>query len=382
MTRTKSHKRTPIPADVRRRLWIAAAGRCEFKGCVKSVGIDFLTGRKSNVGELAHIVSDSPDGPRGDLIRSKQLAKDEANLILACFDCHKRIDTLQQIEDYPEALLLKWKREHEARVKAIYEAEVGTVSQPIVMALPIGPHVPHIVKDHIQAAILKNSDYTVHPHHEYIVLNRPDLDVKDDDPHYWLTAEKALTRWFERTVEPRFLSLNPIEHLSIAAFAPIPMLMKLGALLGDKRPALVMDLPNNKWLWRTDSAAQELADDWFEFKVPEKLPNHVFVTIEVSNMARDFEGVINGALLVRFSATNPKRELIGSQANLDGFRRKFSDFLIQLHRAGVTEIDLLPVTSLSTSVEVGRAILPKTFNRVSVWEYRSNTWTKALKNLI
>lgn len=99
---TKSHKRTAIPADVRQRLWINAAGRCEFKGCGKPVGTDFLTGRKINVGELAHIVSDSPDSPRGDAGRSKELAKDEANLMLACFDCHKRIDTLQTIEDYPK----------------------------------------------------------------------------------------------------------------------------------------------------------------------------------------------------------------------------------------------------------------------------------------
>lgn len=379
--KTKQHHRTAIPIEVRHRLWIAAAGRCEFKGCGKPVGVDFLTGRKANVGELAHIVSDSPEGPRGDPTRSKELAKDEANLMLACFDCHKRIDVLRNVEDYPEAKLLRWKREHEARVSSIYNAEVGTISQPVIMALPIGPHAPHIVSEYVQAAILKNSDYTVHPRHEHIVLSRPDLDIRDDDPDYWRTASRALTQWYERVLEPQFSGHHPVEHISIVAFAPIPMLMKLGALLGDKRPADVMDLPSNKWLWRTDEASKDTAKGWFMFDVPVQLPKQVFVTIDISNEARDFEAVVAGAPIVRFSAKNPRRELIGSQTNLDGFKRDFNEFLILLNRAGASELDLLPVTSLSTSVVVGQAILPKIFSRVSVWEYREGGWTKAL-NLV
>ena len=378
---TANHKRTPIPANVRNRLWLAAAGRCEFKGCGKPVGVDFLTGRHANVGELAHIVSDSPTAARGDPARSKELAKDEANLMLACFDCHKRIDVLDDVEEYPETLLLRWKQEHEARVRAIYSAEVGIVSQPLIMALPIGPHLPHINQRHVQAAILKNSDYCVHPRHEPIVLSRPDLDIRDDDPEYWLTAERALNRWYERVLEPRFSGEFPIEHVSVAAFAPIPMLMKLGALLGDKRPALVMDLPSENWLWRADEASKDLADDWFEFDVPEVLPRQVFVAIDVSNEARDFEATATNVPVVRFSAKNPQRGLIGSQTNLDGFKRRFNEFLILLNRAGVSELDLLPVTSLSTSVEIGRILLPKIFTRITVWEYRDASWTKAL-NLV
>ncbi len=375
---TANHKRTPIPVDVRNRLWIAAAGRCEFKGCGKPVGVDFLTGRNANVGELAHIVSDSPTAARGDAARSKELARDEANLMLTCFDCHKRIDVLEDVEDYPETLLLRWKQEHEARVHAIYNAEAGIVSQPIIMALPIGAHLPSINQRQVQAAILKNSDYTVHPRHDAIVLSQLDLEMRDDDPEYWLTAERALNRWYERVLEPRFSGASPIEHVSVAAFAPIPMAMKLGALLGDKRPALVMDLPSANWLWRKDETSKQPADDWFVFDVPATLPKKVFVAVDISNVARDFEAEVAGATVVRFSAVSPKRELIGSQANLEGFKRRFNEFLLLLNRAGASELDLLPVTSLSTSVEIGRILLPKIFTRVTVWEYRDASWKRAL----
>lgn len=174
---------------------------------------------------------------------------------------------------------------------------------------------------------------------------------------------------------------HPIEHLSIAAFAPIPMMVKLGALIGNKRPAQILDLPNNNWLWRNDAAALEPADDWFVFYVPAQLPGHVFVAIDISNQARGFEGVVGNTPVIRFSARNPRRELIGSQMNLEGFSRRFGEFLAQLNRAGVVELDLLPVTSLSASVEVGRVLLPKTFSRVSVWEYKDPNWVKAV-NLV
>lgn len=381
MTTKTGHKRTAIPADVRNRLWIAAAGRCEFSGCCKPVGIDFLTGRKANVGELAHIVSDSPIGPRGDEKRSKELAKDEANLMLACFECHSRIDRVREVEEFPETLLLRWKREHEARVQAIYNADVRTLSLTVVMTMPIGQHVPNVSHTQIHAAILKNSDYKVHPHHDGVHLNRSDLDVHDDDPEFWKVAENALVRWYERVLEPRLVAGGAPLHLSIAAFAPIPMAMKLGALIGDKRPAMVLDLPMNGWLWRTNDKAKEPSTDWFSFEVPAKLPSHVFVAVDVSNLAQDYEQVIGKVPLVRFSAKSPARELIGSSLHLDGFRQQFNDFLTTLHRSGVREIDFLPVTSLSTSVEIGRMVLPKIFNRVTVWEYQKGTWGRTL-NLI
>ena len=51
-------ERAYIPTSVRRDLWIAAAGRCEFRGCCKRVDRDFLTKAKCKVGEYAHIIAD------------------------------------------------------------------------------------------------------------------------------------------------------------------------------------------------------------------------------------------------------------------------------------------------------------------------------------
>lgn len=83
---TRSVGRAYVSAPVRRDLWIAAGGRCEFRGCCKPVDRDFLTKKaKSVVGEFAHIIADSPAGARGVAGLSEKLAADPSNLMLACF---------------------------------------------------------------------------------------------------------------------------------------------------------------------------------------------------------------------------------------------------------------------------------------------------------
>ena len=76
---TRTQDRARIPVDVRRDLWVAAAGRCEFRGCCKPVGRDFLTKEKAFTGEHAHIIADSPGGARGVTGESELLAKEVNN---------------------------------------------------------------------------------------------------------------------------------------------------------------------------------------------------------------------------------------------------------------------------------------------------------------
>lgn len=72
---------THIPKNVLTELWWKAAGRCEFKGCNKRLYINGVTMDKCRISEFAHIIGDSPDGPRGDKEKSKALAKDIKKLV-------------------------------------------------------------------------------------------------------------------------------------------------------------------------------------------------------------------------------------------------------------------------------------------------------------
>lgn len=91
--------KTKIKTEVKNLLWFKAHGRCEFEGCNYPLYKNGLTSDKINLSEYAHIVADSPNGPRGSEL-SAALANDEKNLILLCPKCHKTIDSL------PENILL------------------------------------------------------------------------------------------------------------------------------------------------------------------------------------------------------------------------------------------------------------------------------------
>lgn len=369
---TRTQERAYIPLDVRRDLWIAAAGRCEFRGCCKPVDRDFLTKSRCVVGEYAHIIADSPDGARGIVGESERQAKDPSNLMLACFDCHSRVDRNGKNNEYTAEQLQAMKREHEARIQLIYSATGVKDSLPILMSFPIGAHVPAIDVRQVHYAMLENSCYTRFPVDMHVHIDKADFDTLDNSAEFWPRAEHVVTDLYERRILPEITARNGATHLTIAAFAPIPMLMKLGALLGDKTEATVLDLPTERWLWdkRADCPAPQ-----FVYTVPEKLPREVAVIVSISNVAVPPSDLS----VVEFRAIEPNRSIIRTENHVQTFRREFNAFLMQLVRAGVRILHLHPATPLSASVEIGRMLLLKTFEEVHVWEWQAPAWKKTLR---
>lgn len=372
----RTEKRAHIPAGVRQALWIAAAGRCEFRGCNKPVSRDFLTGRRANIAELAHVVSDSPDFARGDDQRSVELAKDGANLMLACFDCHSRVDRYGKNNEYTEAELLAMKREHEARIELIYSANGVKDSLPLLMTFPIGPQPPIIHISDINHAILQNTKYTRFPTGRHVHIDRSDFDLTDGSPDFWPRAEAALQTLYDSRVRPEMTRKDAPTHLTIAAFAPMPLLMKLGSLIGDKMEASVLDLPTERWLWdtRPDCPAPS-----YVFDKPTTLPREVAVEISISGRVQGVSAVHTDKPVLKFGAAAPDRGIIRADAHLQDFRRNFNSFLLGLVGAGARVIHLHPAAPLSANVELGRLLLAKTLEEVHVWDWQAPTWVNALR---
>ncbi|MBS7690744.1 SAVED domain-containing protein [Pseudomonas lalucatii] len=264
------------------------------------------------------------------------------------------------------------KREHEARIELIYSATGVKDSLPILMSFPIASHVPVIDLKQVHYAMLENSGYTRFPIDEHIHIDKGDFDVQDGSPEFWPRAEKVLTDLYDRRIQPAITSRNGATHLTIAAFAPIPMLMKLGALLGDKTEATVLDLPSERWLWdkNADCPAPQ-----FTYQVPDTLPREVSAVVSISNVATKPLDLA----AVEFRAVTPNRGIIRTETHVQTFRQEFNAFLMQLIRAGVRHLHIHPATPLCASVEIGRMLLPKTFEEVHVWEWQAPGWKQALR---
>lgn len=150
------------------------------------------------------------------------------------------------------------------------------------------------------------------------------------------------------------------------------MLMKLAALVGDKTPATILDLPGEKWLWDTRDACPE---PLYTYDVPQTLPREVSVVVSLSGKAQH----PMGRMVVEFEAVTPGRGIIRKEAHLQQFRTSFNAFLQHLFAAGVRIVHIHPATPLSASIEIGRLLLPKTFEEVHVWEWQAPEWQPALR---
>jgi len=92
-------------------LWGRAAGTCSNPECRYDLTV---VGEKQNynVGEMAHVIARNESGPRG---KAGGAPDTYDNLILLCPTCHTHIDKCP--DEYPEALLKRWKTEHEQEVR-------------------------------------------------------------------------------------------------------------------------------------------------------------------------------------------------------------------------------------------------------------------------
>src|ERR1700733_8764093 len=98
----------------RKMLWGRSGMKCAM--CHVALSEEHELGGAVVIGQEAHIVARSPDGPRGDSPLTGEERDRYSNLILLCPTDHVRIDAAP--DDYPVATLLEIKHQHEAAVIA------------------------------------------------------------------------------------------------------------------------------------------------------------------------------------------------------------------------------------------------------------------------
>lgn len=109
----------PIREQDIKKLWALSGGRCAYPGCNANC-IPFLDSSDPTViGEMAHVIANSPVGPRGDGVGGDDTY---ANLVLLCPTHHKYVDKAPA--KFPAETLFKWKANHESNVERATTAPV------------------------------------------------------------------------------------------------------------------------------------------------------------------------------------------------------------------------------------------------------------------
>jgi hypothetical protein len=108
-----------VPVREQKKLALASGNLCAFPGCTASLTEQSATGESIIVGEIAHIIGDSRQGPRGVSLLTDAERDLSENLIYLCERHHKVVDELSRT--YSVEVLRQMKRDHESRVSKLYE---------------------------------------------------------------------------------------------------------------------------------------------------------------------------------------------------------------------------------------------------------------------
>jgi hypothetical protein len=346
-----------IPPKVRYLLWAKSAGRCEFDGCNKPMWRDGLTQIEMNFADVAHIIGDRAGGPRGDPVLSKEYRSDVSNLMLMCQEHHRMIDEIVRV--YPEEILRQMKCAHEERVERLTAITPDRTSNVIFYKGRIGEIQPKI---DIRDAWLAMYPERYPANHLPINLGLVNSSFTDNEIKYWQIESTNLERQFSEKVKPCLHEDRERNHFSIFAFAPQPLLIKLGSLLSDLYPADVYQLHREPatWDWQPGPEA-------FEYIVIEPSTRHSVVALNLSLSADITSDRIEKVLGAqpysewRVTIKNPSNDYLRSKGQLSLFRKQFREVLnmIKVNHGEKAVIHVFLAVPVSVAVEIGRVRQPK-----------------------
>lgn len=353
----QKRKRPTIPETTKLELWARAAGRCEFRGCNKLLYKDELTQKRSNLAIISHIVSFSPDGPRGDPVRSIALEKDPRNLILTCRDHGKIVDDKAREHEYPEELLLEFKQEHEQRVRLLTGITEDAQTHVLLLQACIdGRDFAIDGKAAFQAILPK------YPAEEAaLIISLTGVAVPTDAEGFFPVAARAIAEQTRDILRPR-ADDRRIKHLSVFALAPIPLLVHFGHLLGDINHVDLYQRHRGDqgWAWKDEEAAEEFYEV-VEPTLADEGANPIALLLSLSGpIDRDQVAAVLGpdALVHEIRATSPGLDCLPSRARLEVFGYEARKLLTHLREVYCQEriVHVFAAVPAPVAIEFGRSI--------------------------
>ncbi|HKO78152.1 MAG TPA: HNH endonuclease [Flavobacterium sp.] len=359
-------------------LWVKSGGRCQYRGCNCSLTQDILTKRNFNQSYIAHIVADVPGGPRGDAVRSPLLKDDITNLMLLC-DTHHRLIDRADVAGNPEALLLAMKKEHEDRIESVTAIAPNMQSHILTYKANVGAFTPEMSYQTVSQFLIP----TYYPAiADTIDLSLSNSVQRDRDTAFWTTEVANLEAQFDRKLLQNYAK-GEIKHLSVFAFAPIPLLVKLGTLINDIYTCQINQKVRNPDTWNLDDDTAEVKYTLIE---PEK--KHKTVALNISLSATITNDRITQVLgeecdVFTFTIDNPFNDYLKSKKHLEDFSIAIRQLFNQIKAKydAQTPIHIFPAMPIAKAVELGRVWMPKA--DMPLYLYDQNTanggFTKAIE---
>jgi len=352
--------KTEIPLKVKAELWWRAAGRCEFRGCNEPLYVHGVTMDKCNLSNCAHIIADSPNGPRGTA-ESVRLAKAPNNIMLMCPKCHKYIDH-EGKDKYDADTLFAMKKAHEERMAFLTSLKEDLQANIVTYGANIAEHMHEFSFKQLLEALLP--DY--YPNSEYIIELGLKIYSGENWEDYWKREEENLIYNCKSKILDN-LDRWEYKRIALFGFAPMPLLVRLGTLLNNKHDVVVYQkqrIGGWKWINKKSSIA-------FIVNKPDKKNGNPILVLSLSSSIIDrVKQARLEASIWEITIDYPNPDFMKSKGLLYEFGRTVESVLDEISKASPQKaIDLYLSAPVSCCIEFGRVWMQKANSPLNIYDY-------------
>lgn len=372
-------KRVKPNREEERKLYVRSGGRCAI--CQAYLLEGSISGEALNIGEMAHIVgaTDAPKSPRG---KSNLSAKDRAkaeNLILLCQGEHQEIDSANS-EWATVEKLYSIKESHESWIRHVTGLERGQKTAVVRMIGNVREECISISRSDASNVVLTSGNR--YPSFPLSSENYGfEIDLRSLPEDSWEEASKIIER---RVKHQLYDSLAPgeVNHVSLFAFARIPILVKLGAALNDTFAVDIYSANRSTGAWDWP-ATTRTAD--FSIQEPSRVQSEAVLLLNISGSV-DTEAIpakLKSLPQWKLSLTSkvPHRDALKSREDLAVFSLKLKELFSEVEaKSRLTKrFHVFSAIPLSAAVELGRVHDTHVNPSLAIYELTNKLYHYALE---
>ena len=345
------------------RLWVKAGGRCSFPGCNDYLLRDSLTTRDIKHGHIAHIVGRRLTSPRGnDPLPLSERSKID-NLILVCQKHHSLIDDPDQVDELYKKILLDYKRRHEEHIFELTACSPDRRSKVIKLTARIGGKNVSASYSQICEALLDQDRFP--RERETIEIDLTQHPKGETTATYEYGQELIRSRI--SPIYERGVVQGDVEHISVFAIGPMPLLVFLGTQLSDKVPTQLYQRHRDTedWRWKKEAGRAEYSpSDNLIFEGNN--PANVALILSLSGripLEQLYPSIDESFYVyeIALQSETPTPLFLRTIEDLEKFRMVYHSFIARVreYHSEAQKIHLFPAVPSPIAVVCGRELLHK-----------------------
>lgn len=350
--------------EVREVVWIRAAGHCEL--CGTDLTQDFRIGSQMKWGEVAHILPASPCGPRAEgehgAREAEALTNDTGNLILACPNCHEKID--RDADGYPKEDLSGLHRAFLQRIQLAARApDAGKALGLIFLSQHFATH--NDIRNYDLLTAMSSEGLTAIDEPVREILSAPGEASRDVG--YWSMVTDHIHYALETKLRRASSFHGDIPALAVVGLADIPALIMLGQAIGDRNTRYLFSPSRGNGLRWPDPEAGPPEFRFHELSEGDG-PLALVLSLSAAVPIYDIESVLPGSRIVEFTIENPNYAMVKNRSVINAFRDHLQEQLSNLEARTLDPIHLFAAIPAALAIEFGALLTTQHRHRYVIYD--------------